>query len=232
MYNWISLLCTWNIVSQLYFSEVYMLRKKRHVEDNILRLHFKLYRYKCGGAYIRIHIHSSRFPLRCETVKITIQAAVVQRKLNNGKNYDRSVTFQRCCQSIKTSRWCRGHRRHGFNPWVGKISWRRKWQPTPMFLPGKSHGQRSPAATVHGVTNSRTQLSTHTHWCHTAEHFLADISAISLIVTLILATLRLLFPKFWGTFSDMSSTPMVTFHAAGNRDTALPCLSDGPHSSH
>ena len=26
--------------------------------------------------------------------------------------------------------------------WVGKISWRRKWQPTPVFLPGKSHGQR------------------------------------------------------------------------------------------
>ena len=28
------------------------------------------------------------------------------------------------------------------NPWVGKIPWRRKWQPTPVFLPGKSHGQR------------------------------------------------------------------------------------------
>ena len=34
-------------------------------------------------------------------------------------------------------------RRHGFCLWVGKISWRRKWQPTPVFLPGKSHGQRS-----------------------------------------------------------------------------------------
>ena len=34
-------------------------------------------------------------------------------------------------------------RRHGFNPWVGKIPWRRKWQPTPVFLPGESHGQRS-----------------------------------------------------------------------------------------
>ena len=31
-------------------------------------------------------------------------------------------------------------RRHGFDPWVGKIRWRRKWQPTPVFLPGKSHG--------------------------------------------------------------------------------------------
>ena len=33
--------------------------------------------------------------------------------------------------------------RHGFDPWVGKIHWRRAWQPTPVFLPGESHGQRS-----------------------------------------------------------------------------------------
>ena len=34
-------------------------------------------------------------------------------------------------------------RRHKFHPWVRKISWRRKWQPTSVFLPGKFHGQRS-----------------------------------------------------------------------------------------
>ena len=33
-------------------------------------------------------------------------------------------------------------RRHRFNPWAGKIPWRRKWPPTPVSLPGKSHGQR------------------------------------------------------------------------------------------
>ena len=38
---------------------------------------------------------------------------------------------------------CLQCKRPGFNPWVGKIPWRRKWQPTPVFLPGKSHGQRS-----------------------------------------------------------------------------------------
>ena len=38
-----------------------------------------------------------------------------------------------------------------FDTWVRKIPWRRKWQPTPVFLPGESHGQRSLAATVHGV---------------------------------------------------------------------------------
>ena len=31
----------------------------------------------------------------------------------------------------------------GFDPWVGKIPWRRKWQPTPVFLSEESHGQRS-----------------------------------------------------------------------------------------
>ena len=34
-------------------------------------------------------------------------------------------------------------RRHGFDPWSRKIPWRRKWQPTLVFLPGKSRGQRS-----------------------------------------------------------------------------------------
>ena len=38
---------------------------------------------------------------------------------------------------------CRRHRRHGFNPWVRKIPWRRAWWLTPVFLPGEAHGQRS-----------------------------------------------------------------------------------------
>ena len=46
-------------------------------------------------------------------------------------------------------RWLTGkesgsqYRRHGLDPWVRKIPWRKKWQPTPVFLPGESHGQRS-----------------------------------------------------------------------------------------
>jgi len=35
------------------------------------------------------------------------------------------------------------HRRCSFDPWVGKIPWRRAWLPNPVFLPGESHGQRS-----------------------------------------------------------------------------------------
>ena len=38
---------------------------------------------------------------------------------------------------------CSKHKRRRFDPWVRKILWSRKWQPTSVFLPGKFHGQRS-----------------------------------------------------------------------------------------
>ena len=47
------------------------------------------------------------------------------------------------CSSKESTALCRRHKRHGFDPVVGKITGRRKWQRTPVFLPGKSHGQRS-----------------------------------------------------------------------------------------
>ena len=42
-------------------------------------------------------------------------------------------------------------RRRGFDPWVRKIPWRKKWQPTPVFLQGNSMGREAGQATVHGV---------------------------------------------------------------------------------
>ena len=55
----------------------------------------------------------------------------------------------------------------GFNPWTGKIPWRRKWQPTLVFLPGKFHGQRSykelQRAGHNWATNTHTHTHTHTH---------------------------------------------------------------------
>ena len=48
--------------------------------------------------------------------------------------------------------------RQGFSSWVGKIPWRRKWQPTPVFLPGKSHRQRGLGATVDGVAKNQTRV--------------------------------------------------------------------------
>ena len=50
----------------------------------------------------------------------------------------------RWCSSKESTCQCRRFRSHGFILWLEKIPWRRKWQPTPMFLPGKFQGQRSP----------------------------------------------------------------------------------------
>ena len=44
---------------------------------------------------------------------------------------------------LRQYRNCLQCRRPRFSPWIGKIPWRRKWQPTPVFLSEKSHGQRS-----------------------------------------------------------------------------------------
>ena len=46
-----------------------------------------------------------------------------------------------------------------FDPWVGKIPWRRKWQPTPVFLPGQFRGERSLGDCSHAVAKSWTWLS-------------------------------------------------------------------------
>ena len=60
---------------------------------------------------------------------------------------------------------CRRCKRLGFDPWAGKIPWSRKWQPTPGFLPGKSHGQRSLAGySPWGCKRVRHNWAyTHTH---------------------------------------------------------------------
>ena len=66
---------------------------------------------------------------------------------------DSSTGKEPACQSRRCKR-CR------FNPCVGKIPWRRAWQPTPVFLPGKSHRQRN---LVGYSPWGQTRLSMHTH---------------------------------------------------------------------
>ena len=61
---------------------------------------------------------------------------------------------------------CKRHKRCRFDPWVQKIPQRRKWQPTPVFLPRESHGQRTLVVYIPWVTKSRTQLNQlSTHIC-------------------------------------------------------------------
>ena len=53
---------------------------------------------------------------------------------------------------------CRRRTGCGFHPWVGKIPWRRAWQPTPVFLPGGSNGQGSLEGFSPKVAQSQTWL--------------------------------------------------------------------------
>ena len=57
---------------------------------------------------------------------------------------------------------------------------RRQWQPTPVLLPGKSHGRRSLVGCLHGVTKSRAQLSdfTFTFHFHALEKEMATLSSV------------------------------------------------------
>ena len=56
-------------------------------------------------------------------------------------------------------------KRRSFDPWVGKIPWRRAWQPTPVLLPGEFHGQRSLVG--YGAWGRKeldtTEVTDHTH---------------------------------------------------------------------
>ena len=67
--------------------------------------------------------------------------------------------FSRWHSGRESARQCRKCQRCRFDLRVGKISWSRKWQPTPVFLPGKFHRQRSLA----GYKRCQTWLSEHTH---------------------------------------------------------------------
>ena len=70
---------------------------------------------------------------------------------------------------------CRRYRRCGFDCWVRKIPWRRKWQPIPVFLPGEFHGQRSLADyspwgrqesdMTEQLTHTQTGVWTLHSWC-------------------------------------------------------------------
>ena len=75
---------------------------------------------------------------------------------------------------------CRRHKRCRFNSWVRKIPWRRAWQPSPVFLPGESHGQRSLGAADLRVAQSQTRLKRLSMHAHSVpKGFLSDFQIIS-----------------------------------------------------
>ena len=76
-------------------------------------------------------------------VKMKVSAVTWKTVEVSKKTKNRITIWSRLLLYLRQQRICLQCRRHGFNPWVGNIPWRRKWQPTLLFLPGKSHGQRT-----------------------------------------------------------------------------------------
>ena len=104
-------------------------------------------------------------PLRIRSHVTLLSCIITMSNISHGP-----VTQQVPCSSLSAllglPRWLSGKestsqcRRCGFSPWVGKIPWRRKWQPTPVFLAGKSHGQRS----LEGYSTWGCKESDRTEW--------------------------------------------------------------------
>ena len=81
-----------------------------------------------------------------------------QTRLSNWTTTKKAMGFPSGARGQELACQCRRHKRFGFDPWVRKILWRRAQQPTPLFLPGESYGQKNLAGYVHSVTKSRTRL--------------------------------------------------------------------------
>ena len=98
------------------------------------------------------HWQANFLPLSCQG-NPSIGNTAVKKQTKNEISFSRQtvhVIISKLCQCdfqvvliVKNLPVKVEDRRHGFDPWVGKNPWRRKWQPTPIFLPGKFHGQRS-----------------------------------------------------------------------------------------
>ena len=91
-------------------------------------------------------------------IRISSQRLKIKRK---------SLRLPRWLNGKESTCQCKKHRRQGFHPWVKKSPWSRKWQPSPVLLPGKFHGQRSLVGySPRGQTRTRltTNKVTYTSW--------------------------------------------------------------------
>ena len=94
-----------------------------------------------------------------EDIESTASIISTYNQFNNSENVQNTRHSGHTSGKEPAYRQCRRLKRRGFDPWVGKIPLRRKWQPTPVFLPGESHDRGAWRATVHEVAKSWTRLS-------------------------------------------------------------------------
>ena len=97
----------------------------------------------------------------------TIKKAEKQKKIECLSVFT-SIEIQGGASGKESAPQCRIYKRCRFNPWVRKISWSRKWQSILVFLPGKSHGQRSRAC--YSPSGSKKSDTTVCMWTHTHTH--------------------------------------------------------------
>ena len=104
---------------------------------------------------ILYQLRYERSPYSNRWAKYSRAVTMIVNKIKHLKIYQGLPWWSNGKESALQYRGCR------FNPWVGKVPWRRKWQPTPVFLPGESHGLRSlvgysPQGRRVGHTHTRT----------------------------------------------------------------------------
>ena len=110
-------------------------------------------------------------------LKLGGNIGLMEKGRHRGKKKELRKAF--LCSSISKESTCNVGvslqcRRPRFNPWVGKIPWRRKWQPTPVFLPRESHGQKSLAGCSPWGRKSQTWLS---YWTTTTRKAFSSYDA-------------------------------------------------------
>ena len=128
------------------------------------------------GTHLKINLHITKLKRkkyeyldRCRKVVDKVQQSLIMKLGNQVQNGSslmlKRVSIKKKCTANIIRRFPRRLsarksacecRRCGFDPWVGNILWRRKWQPTPVFLPGESHRQEPDGSMVLGVTKQDT----------------------------------------------------------------------------
>ena len=134
------------------------------------------------------------------------------------------IGLPRWCNGKEYACQCRRHKRRGFDPWVRKILWSRKWQPTPVFLPGKFHEKWSLVGyspwvckesdlTEHACARAHTH--THTPLIYKSDEEYRNTGHIFLITA----------DRFWLSQLEMSWNAVLTVVETASPLflTALPC---------
>ena len=77
------------------------------------------------------------FNTESKCTKLSIKNEIIIKTFYDMNDFPGSVSGKELACQCRRCKGCR------IDPWVGKIPWRRAWQPAPVFLPGEPHGQRS-----------------------------------------------------------------------------------------